>query len=84
MRLRLRDFLLDTEDRVLSHKGAALALEPKVFDCIELLASEPGKLVPTARLHDALWPDIHGRVAHCVAPSTRRARRWAIAAACRA
>jgi DNA-binding winged helix-turn-helix (wHTH) protein len=59
MRLCFGEHVLDTAQRVLSRGGVELALEPKVFGCIELLASEPGKLITTARMRQTLWPGVH-------------------------
>lgn len=59
MRVRLGDFVLDRTQRVLLRGGAEVALEPKVFDCLDLLVSEAGKLVSMERLRAGLWPGVH-------------------------
>ena len=59
MRLCFGEHVLDTTQRVLLRGGSEVALEPKVLGCIELLVSEPGKLITPARMRDALWPGVH-------------------------
>ncbi|MET0390449.1 MAG: AAA family ATPase [Polyangiales bacterium] len=59
MRLRFDEFVLDGAERTLRRGASAVPLEPKVFDCLALLASQAGKLVTVERLHAALWPNVH-------------------------
>jgi DNA-binding winged helix-turn-helix (wHTH) protein len=58
MRSRFGEFVLDSEERMLLRAGEPVALEPKVFDCIELLVSHAGRLTTKERVQDALWPDV--------------------------
>jgi DNA-binding winged helix-turn-helix (wHTH) protein len=59
MKLRFREFVLDTTARVLLRAEVELAVQPLVFDCIELLASRSGVLVRTDELRSRLWPSVH-------------------------
>ena len=59
MRLKFREFVLDTTARVLRRAQDEVAVEPQVFDCIALLAGRPGVLVRSAELRSRLWPDVH-------------------------
>jgi len=58
MRSRFGEFVLDSAERVLLRSGKPVELEPKVFDCIELLVSQAGRLTTKERVQDALWPDV--------------------------
>ncbi|HMI90565.1 MAG TPA: AAA family ATPase, partial [Polyangiales bacterium] len=44
---------------LLLRAGTPVALEPKVFDCIELLVKQAGRLTTVERLRAELWPDVH-------------------------
>lgn len=57
--LRFGDFMLDAKNRVLSRGGDQIEVQPKVFDCLELLASRSGELVTTEQLRAALWDGVH-------------------------
>ena len=59
MRTRFGDFELDGGERLLLRAGEPVELEPKVFDCIELLVRHAGRLTPADRLRTTLWPDVH-------------------------
>ncbi|HMJ12970.1 MAG TPA: AAA family ATPase [Polyangiaceae bacterium] len=52
-------FTINPVSRVLLCDGSAVAVEPKVFECIELLVSHAGELVTREQLLRALWPDVH-------------------------
>jgi len=58
MRARFGDFVLDSSERLLFRAGKPFELEPKVFDCIELLVQHAGHLTTKKRLQEALWPDV--------------------------
>lgn len=64
---RLGSFILDHRNRVLSRDGVAVSIQPKVFDCLELLARKSGELTTL----DELRSD--SRVAHGVVPVRARA-----------
>ncbi|MDB4989941.1 MAG: transcriptional regulator, LuxR family [Myxococcaceae bacterium] len=55
---RIGPFLLDHVERTLSLGQAQVAVQPKVIDCIELLATRAGQLTTSARLRRTLWPDL--------------------------
>lgn len=57
--MRFSGFTLDSLNRVLLYRGSPVEVEPKVFECIELLVSRPGQLTTLKRLRKALWPDVH-------------------------
>src|SRR5262245_18538910 len=59
MKARFGEFVLDGAERVLLRAGKPVALEPKVFDCIELLVSQAGRLTTKERVRATLWPDVH-------------------------
>ena len=49
-------FRLEPENRLLTRDGQAVALTPKAFDALVLLAERKGKLVTKDELMSALWP----------------------------
>ncbi|PWJ10509.1 alpha/beta fold hydrolase [Jannaschia seohaensis] len=49
------DCTLDTERVTLTRQGAAVPVEPKVFDLIELLVRNAGRVVPTEELVAEIW-----------------------------
>jgi len=54
-RFRFDRFLLDADDRRLSHDGAPIELNARYFDALALLASEQGRLVTKDRFLDQIW-----------------------------
>src|SRR5688500_4740613 len=50
-------FCLDRGGARLLRDGRAVALTPKAFDLLNLLASKPGRLVTKEELLAAIWPD---------------------------
>jgi hypothetical protein len=56
--LRFGDFCIDTAQSTLVRGSTKIAVEPKVFACIELLASRAGQLISRDHLRQALWPDV--------------------------
>ncbi len=57
MRYEFGTFLLDTDARLLSDRGAALHLSGKSLDLLRLLIEERPRVVDKRELHDRLWPD---------------------------
>src|SRR5580704_15631647 len=55
--VRFGDFELDTRERTLKRGGVPVAVSPKAFDLLALLAEQPGKLRTKQELLDAIWPD---------------------------
>lgn len=53
--IRRGGLLLKPSDRTAEYKGRALALTPKEFDLLSLLASHPGQAFPRERLLDRVW-----------------------------
>ena len=51
--------MLDGADRQLLRAGAPVAIEPKVYDCLELLVKQAGRLTTVEHLRAELWPDVH-------------------------
>src|SRR5262249_51419031 len=51
------EFTLDTEQRVLLHKGKPVPLTPKVFDTLLILVENKGRLVDKDELMNRLWPE---------------------------
>ncbi|HEY6556936.1 MAG TPA: AAA family ATPase [Polyangiaceae bacterium] len=58
-KLRFGAFVLDMDNRLLLRQGAPVPLEPKVYDCIALLAQRAGQLTLTEQLRKRLWPDVN-------------------------
>lgn len=51
------DFRLNRERGALSRAGQEIKLRPKVFDALQYLVENRGRLVPKEELIQALWPD---------------------------
>src|SRR5687768_8640631 len=51
-------FCLDRGGARLLRDGRPIALTPKAFDLLQLLASKPGKLITKEELLAAIWPDV--------------------------
>lgn len=52
-------FVLDVAGRRLLREGAAVALEPKAFDVLALLAGSPGRAFTRDEILDAVWGHRH-------------------------
>jgi Tol biopolymer transport system component/DNA-binding winged helix-turn-helix (wHTH) protein len=50
------DFRMDLGAYRLDRAGTPVALEPKAFDVLALLVSEPGRLFTKQEIFDAIWP----------------------------
>ncbi len=57
MTLTFGPFTLDRERRQLYRDGAPVALTPKAFDLLSVLAENGGRVVAKETLMEALWPD---------------------------
>jgi DNA-binding winged helix-turn-helix (wHTH) protein len=55
--VRFGDFELDARERTLMRGGVPVAVSPKAFDLLALLAEQPGKLRTKQELLDAIWGD---------------------------
>jgi DNA-binding winged helix-turn-helix (wHTH) protein len=55
--IRFGDFELDVAERTLKRTGMPVAVSPKAFDLLALLAETPGKLRTKQELLDAIWAD---------------------------
>ncbi len=55
--LRFGPFELDVDQHTLSRDGAPVALTPKVFELLVLLAANGGRLVEKDALMRAIWPE---------------------------
>src|SRR5688572_4758345 len=51
-------FCLDRAGARLLRDGRPVALTPKAFDLLHLLASKPGRLITKEELLAAIWPDV--------------------------
>lgn len=58
MRLRFGDCVLDTGCRELTRAGTAIALSPKAFRLLEVLAQRRPRAVAKTELRELLWPDM--------------------------
>lgn len=58
VRLRFGDCVLDTDRRLLSRAGRAVALTPKAFRLLEVLAAHRPNAVSRAELRELVWPDM--------------------------
>jgi Tol biopolymer transport system component/DNA-binding winged helix-turn-helix (wHTH) protein len=50
-------FAVDTDQRVLMREGKPLPLAPKVFDTLQILLEQSGRIVSKDELMSRLWPD---------------------------
>jgi DNA-binding winged helix-turn-helix (wHTH) protein len=57
MRLEFVSWELDTDRRLLTHRGAPVSLSPKAFDLLVVLAQHHEKAFSKAELHQILWPN---------------------------
>lgn len=57
--LRFGPFELDPANRRLTKGSASVALPPKCFDLLCLLASRAGSLVTKEEISQSLWPGVH-------------------------
>ncbi len=57
MRLVFEDCILDLDTREVLRGSRAVALSPKAFALLELLALQRPKAISKAEIHGALWPD---------------------------
>jgi DNA-binding winged helix-turn-helix (wHTH) protein len=57
MRLRFGDCVLDTDRRLLTRAGREVALTPKAFRLLEVLAVRRPNAVARAELREQVWPD---------------------------
>lgn len=55
MRHSFADCLLDTESLTLTRQGAAVAVEPQVFDLIRLLVENAGRVVSRDEIIETVW-----------------------------
>ncbi|OGF56310.1 MAG: hypothetical protein A2Z21_03945 [Candidatus Fraserbacteria bacterium RBG_16_55_9] len=56
--VRLNGFLIDDMRKtILTDGGRSIALPPKEYSLIRLLASQPGRVFPEEEIRLALWPD---------------------------
>ncbi|HTQ57508.1 MAG TPA: winged helix-turn-helix domain-containing protein [Bryobacteraceae bacterium] len=54
--LRFGEFRVDTAERLLARGDERIALPPKAFDLLALLAGNAGRLLTKKRIMDELWP----------------------------
>jgi hypothetical protein len=57
MQFRSAEVLLDTDTRQLFRGGEAVALSPKAFQLLAILAQARPRALSKTELHNALWPD---------------------------
>ena len=55
--LRFGPFVLDVEEHTLTRNGVPVALTPKLFDLLHILAASGGRLLEKGALMKAAWPD---------------------------
>jgi len=56
VRIRFEECVLDTETRQIFVSGAAVHLQPKAFQFLELLIQNRPRVVPKGEIHEKLWP----------------------------
>src|SRR5262249_11152410 len=76
-RLQFGEFELDESNALLTRAGAPVALPPKAFTLLCVLARQPGKLADKNSLLDAVWG--HRFVSESVLKSTMSQVRAALA-----
>jgi len=57
MRLSFGSWTLDSDRRLLARDGEPVALSPKAFDLLKVLAESHERAFSKAELHQILWPD---------------------------
>jgi DNA-binding winged helix-turn-helix (wHTH) protein len=57
MRLRLGEFVLDTDRRLLLRGRESVHLQPKAYELLELLVRSRGRAVSKREIRGRLWPD---------------------------
>jgi hypothetical protein len=57
MQFRSADVLIDTDSRQVVRGGNAIALSPKAFQLLAILAQARPRALSKSELHNALWPD---------------------------
>jgi DNA-binding winged helix-turn-helix (wHTH) protein/tetratricopeptide (TPR) repeat protein len=57
-RYQFGTFVLDTAQGVLLERGEPVALTPKALTLLEVLVSQPGRVLSKQQLHEAVWPDV--------------------------
>jgi pimeloyl-ACP methyl ester carboxylesterase len=55
--LRFGPFVLDVDEHALTRDGVPIALSPKLFDLLRILAASSGRLIEKDALMKATWPD---------------------------
>src|SRR6186997_433294 len=55
--LRFGPFVLDVGEHSLTRDGEPIALTPKLFDLLEILATSGGRLLKKDALMKAVWPE---------------------------
>ncbi|MDR7417843.1 MAG: response regulator transcription factor [Armatimonadota bacterium] len=61
-----REVMIDDDRKQAMVRGRPVALSPKEFDLLRLLASRPGKVFSTEEILSAVWPDRHAAAAEDV------------------
>lgn len=56
---RFGEFELDTAESRLTHEGAVVVVQPKVYDALLFMCERAGRLIPQEELLDGLWPDTY-------------------------
>ena len=59
MRLRFTDCVLDLSARQLERQGRVVALEPKVYELLEVLIKRRPAVVTNNELDELLWPQVY-------------------------
>lgn len=55
--IRTAEVILDDERKEVTVRGKPVALSPKEYELLRLLASRPGRVFPTEEILAAIWPD---------------------------
>ena len=59
MRMRFGDYVLDLPARQLERQGKTVALEPKVYELLEVLITRRPAVVTNHELDELLWPQVY-------------------------
>jgi DNA-binding response OmpR family regulator len=55
--IRTEELVIDDERKEVVVRGEGIALSPKEYELLRLLASKPGKVYSTDEILAAVWPD---------------------------
>ena len=73
--IRFGVFEFDADSRQVRKQGKRVRLEPKLYQVLELLLLNAGKVVARKRLRETLWPNTHVAFAHNLNTAVNKLRK---------